>query len=221
MSAVLATASGAALSVPIVAALPRLCGSVPQFTLAFNITTLSALVCLRPLDGAPAADPSVALSAMEWACAPLIGVSQIFVVNDALSGAMLLGAIGMYSPASAAHTLLGSCVGMATALACGAAPAEIGMGLWGFNSALTALAVSVFFVPSPKSYALATGGAAATALAFAGSKGLMATALGCPALTLPFCAVASVCHLMPSLVPALGLVHAAEPHSPEKNKPPA
>ena len=84
---------------------------------------------------------------MEWMCAPLVGVSQIFVVNDALSGAAILAAIALYSPQCAAHTLMGSAVGMGTALACGAPAAEIGMGLWGFNSALTALAVSVFFVP--------------------------------------------------------------------------
>ena len=41
-------------------------------------------------------------------------------------------------------------------------------GLWGFNPALTALAVSVFFVQSPASVALAGSGAAATAVLSAG-----------------------------------------------------
>lgn len=125
---------------------------------------------------------------------------------------------GLWSPACAAHTLLGSCVGVGTALAIGAAPAEIGAGLWGFNPALTALAVSVFFVPSTQSYALATGSSAATAVLFGGAKVAMGTAFGVPALTLPFCAVAAGNHLI-AMGGARGLVLAAAPHSPEKNMP--
>ena len=41
-------------------------------------------------------------------------------------------------------------------------------------------------------------------------------AAGCPALTLPFCAVASGCHLLGGAAPGLEL--AASPHSPEKNE---
>lgn len=57
----------------------------------------------------------------------------------------------------AGYTLLGSAVGMTTALLMGVPTGEIGAGLWGFNSALTSLAVSVFFVHSVPSFALATG----------------------------------------------------------------
>ena len=214
-----ATLAGAAASAPIAAALKPACGSVPQFTLAFNIATLSALFAVRPLAGAAAADPAGTISALEWLSAPLVGISQIFVVNDAISGAAILAAIGLYSPMAAGHTLLGSCVGVGTALACGAPAADIGAGLWGFNPALTSLAVSVFFVPSTPSYVLATGGAAATSVLFGGAKVAMGGALGVPALTLPFCAVAAGTHLLAhSGVP--GLVLAAAPHSPEKNAPP-
>lgn len=219
MSTAVATVAGAAASVPIAAALKPACGSVPQFTLAFNIATLSALFAVRPLAGAPPADAAASICALEWLCSPLVGISQIFVVNDALSGAALLGAIGLYSPACAAHTLLGSCVGVATAVACGAPHTEIAMGLWGFNPALASLAVSVFFVASPHSYALATGSAAASAVLFGGAKVAMGGAFAVPALTLPFCAVAASCHLLHQAgVP--GLVLAASPHSPEKNTPP-
>ena len=219
-AAAAAAVMGAAVSAPVVAALKAACGNVPQFTLAFNICTLSALFAVRPLAGAAPADPATAISAMEWICSPLVGISQIFVVNDAISGALILGAIGMYSPMCAAHTLLGSCIGVGTGLALGAPAAELGMGLWGFNPALTALSVSVFFVPGMPSYALATGGAAATAALFGGAKVAMGTALGVPALTLPFCAVAAGCHLLhQSSAASTGLLMAANPHSPEKNAP--
>ena len=143
---------------------------------------------------------------------------NIVIKNDALSGAMILGAIGLYSPAAAAHTLAGSCVGVGTALACGAPAADIGAGLWGFNPAPTALAVSVFFVPNASSYALATGGACATSLIFGGVKGTMAGVAGVPARTLPFCAAAIGCHLL-GQSGAMGLALAASPHSPERNTP--
>ena len=51
-------------------------------------------------------------------------------------------------PAGAAHTLLGSAIGCGVGVAMGAPASEITAGLWGFNSCLTSLAVSVFFVAS-------------------------------------------------------------------------
>ncbi len=213
----LSTVLGAAASVPVVLALKPACGSVPQWTLAFNAVTLARLAAVQPLAGAPPADPAAAIGAAELACAPLVGVSQIFVVGDPLVGAALLGAIGYYSPGAAAHTLMGSIVGTGVGLAVGAPAAEIGAGLWGFNSALTSLAVSIFYVAGPPSYALAAGGAATTAVLFGGAKAVLGDAFGVPALTLPFCAVASCCYLAHRAVPALALAKA--PHSPEKNEP--
>lgn len=214
-SAVAATIAGAALTVPATQLFGPACAPVPQWTWAFNATTLAFLLCVKPLAGAAAADPSVAIGLSGWLCAPLVGVSQIFVVGDAVSGALALGAIAAYSPGCALATLWGSTVGMGTAALLGAAPAEIGFGLWGFNPALTALAISVFYVPTPAAAALATGGAVATTALFGGMKGVAAGALGVPALTLPFCAVATLCYLAQGRAP--GLVLAAAPHSPEKN----
>ena len=209
-----ATVVGGGASAIVAAALKPAMGSVPQWTLAFNFTTLSALAYVRPLDGA-AAIPADA-GALELALSPLVGVSQIFVVNSPWAGAMMLAAIGHYSKGCAAHTLAGSCVGVAAAAAVGAPAGEIAMGLWGFNPALTSLAVSVFFVNTPQALALSGGSAAATAVLFGGAKTAIGAAAGCPALTLPFCAVASGCHLLGGAAPGLEL--AASPHSPEKNE---
>ena len=85
----------------------------------------------------------------------------------------------------------------------GADPHEVVHGLWGFNSALTALSVAVFFEPSRASYALAGAGAASTAVLFGGLK----TALGAfavPALTLPFCAAAATCYALPAALGETG-----------------
>jgi len=206
------SAIGAAASVPLVVALKNGLGSVPQYTLSFNIAALSAFLYMRPLDAVVAAAAPGPLSYMT---APLAGVSQIFLVNSPFAGALILGGIAYYSPRAAAYTLAGSTAGLLTGVAMGAPGAELACGLWGFNPALTSLAVSVFFVHSPTSMKLAAAGSTSTAVLFGGMKTALAGA-GVPALTLPFCVAASACHLLRNDVP--GLVLAKEPHSPEKNE---
>jgi urea transporter len=215
-----ATVVGAACTAPLVGLLRPVCGTVPQFTWAFNATTLVAFGCyVRPLADATAATASASLITLsEFVSSTLSGVAQIGFVGDPTVGSMLLGAMCLYSPSCAAHALVGSGVGVAAALACAAPHAEIIAGLWGYNPALTALAVSVFFVPSPSSYVLAAGGAAASTFLFAATKGVTASAIASPALTLPLCVIGSACHLMHHVVPSLVL--AGEPHSPERNEAP-
>eukprot|EP00747_Dinoflagellata_sp_TGD_P167708 gnl/TRDRNA2_/TRDRNA2_192632_c0_seq1.p1 gnl/TRDRNA2_/TRDRNA2_192632_c0~~gnl/TRDRNA2_/TRDRNA2_192632_c0_seq1.p1 ORF type:complete len:430 (-),score=52.80 gnl/TRDRNA2_/TRDRNA2_192632_c0_seq1:384-1673(-) len=217
----LGTVAGAAVSAVVANKLgPLMPRGVPQWTLPFNFTTLSVLGYFRPLADAPEM-PARFLSELttsEWLLSPLVGISQIFVVNNPLSGALILAAIGYYSRGCAGATLLGSSLGVVTAAAIGVNGSEIVMGLWGFNPALTSLAVSVFFVPTMNSLALSAGGAVSTAVMFGGMKTVMASTAAVPALTMPFCVVASGCYLARGLP---GLVHAASPHSPELNKPPA
>jgi len=136
------------------------------------------------------------------------------VVNDPRSGALILAGIAAYSPAAAAAALFGSLVGVGTAVALGADGQGVKDGLWGYNPALTALAVSVFFVPGWPPLALATGGAAVTALVATRCNDLFANMLQTPALTVPFCLVASGCYLLGG---RFGLRLAASPHSPEVN----
>ena len=121
-----------------------------------------------------------------------------------MSFLLILVGLAAHSPACAGAALGGSCVGAGVGVALGAPAPEIVAGLWGFNSALTALSVAVFFEPSRETYVLAGAGAAATAVVFGGIK----TALGAfavPALTLPFCAVATGCYLLGGQVPGLKL----------------
>ncbi|CAE8595764.1 unnamed protein product, partial [Polarella glacialis] len=205
--AILATAAGGAASAFVTAALGKVLTSVPQWTLAFNATALAVLLFVRPFaDTEQEVPPSTAVSALsaaDWGTALLTGVSQIFLVNDPFSGALVLAGIAAYSPLMAAAALAGSLLGLGTAVATGADAAEVRNGLWGFNPALTCLAVSVFFVPlgiSP--LVLACGGAVATALLTAYMKDIFGSVLQVPSLTLPFCAVASACYLLASRSPS-------------------
>jgi urea transporter len=190
---------------------------MPQWTLAFNFTCLPALLYAQPFNApSDTVDAVAAISSIDWLCAPLVGVSQIFVVQSPLSGGIILAGIATYSRGCAAHTLLGSSVGIMTGLAMGAPPDALCAGLWSFNPALTSLAVSVFFVSSPATMALSIGGAATTTVLAAGI-GPVFGAFGSPALTLPFCLGVSACYMLQDSVPALQ--PAANPHSPEMNGP--
>ena len=61
----------------------------------------------------------------DWIASPLVGISQIFVVESAISGAIILAGIAVYSRECAAHTLLGSSIGIATGYVLGADPSAL------------------------------------------------------------------------------------------------
>ncbi|CAB9497788.1 Urea transporter [Seminavis robusta] len=218
------TILGSAATPFVASALKPALGSVPQFTLAFNMVTLSVLLRTKPLLAAEeptategAADAAEAVTALTDVLihAPWKGISQIFVVESSLAGAAIVGGIAYYSRGLAAHTLLGSSIGAATGALMGADMASLAMGLYGFNSALTSLGVGVFYVHSPQVMALSAGGAAATAVVF-GAMGDLFGAYGSPCLTLPFCLTMSGCYLLADTMPGLKLAEA--PHSPERNE---
>jgi urea transporter len=211
------TVLGSAAS-PLVTASLKETMDIPQWTFAFNAVTLSSLLRTRPLLPTPS-DTSDAVSAAtysfgDYALAPLTGISQIFVVESALSGGVILGGISMYSQGLAAHALAGSAIGTLAGAFLAADSTEIAMGLWGFNSALTSMAVGTFFVHSTAAMALSAGGAGATAILFGAMKTVFG-AYGAPCLTLPFCFTMSACYVLHRQIP--GLVLAKSPHSPEKN----
>jgi len=232
IAATTATIVGASATPFVAVTLKEAMGSVPQWTFAFNFVTLTSLLRTRPLlPEAPAMSPSEFLAAMaepvveepvskgsaffDVLTSPFTGISQIFVVQSPLSGAIILGGIGSYSPMLALHALGGSTMGMVVGAIQGAPIEEIGMGLYGFNSALTSMAVGVFFVHSTPTIALSAAGAAATSSLFGAMKTVFG-AYGAPCCTLPFCITMSACYMMQKQVP--GLVLASSPHSPEKNK---
>ena len=99
---VVATVAASAATVPLVPVLKKMCGSVPQWTLAFNAVTLSVLTYTRPFDPPAAAAAAVDPSGWDWLASPFCGVSQIFVVQSPLTGLALLGGIGLYSRGCAA-----------------------------------------------------------------------------------------------------------------------
>jgi len=196
--------------------------SQPQWTWSFNVVALTSILRMKPLEAVaetPATDVAAtslsnSVGVMDFVASPLVGISQIFVVDSALTGAGIIGSIGMYSPKLGVHALGGSTLGCLVGLLFGADTSDVIYGLWGYNSALASMAVGTFFVHSREAIALSAGSAAASAALFGALQPLFGS-LGAPCLTLPFCAVTSACYLLDGQVPGLKL--AKEPHSPEKN----
>lgn len=215
----LATALAGASSAWLSSKVGPLMSPVPQWTLSFNAIALASLMCLRPLaDAEPVTTPVVtsSLSILDWLGAPLAGISQIFIVNDPVAGAVILSGLALHSPYAALAAFLGSTMGALVALASGFDSADICDGLYSFNPALTALAISVFFVPQgAKTIALLFVGSAATCLLGVGYTNLFSECIQLPAFTLPFCTAASACFLLGGRVRGLHL--ASRPHSPEQN----
>lgn len=207
------TVVGATTSTFVTASLSKSISGMPQWTLAFNLVTLTALLRSPPTPSPDALVPA-ATSALDLFLSPLVGLSQIFVVESVLSGAGVLLAIGIYSPQLAGHALMGSAVGCVSGVLLGAPVGDIAAGLWGYNSALTSMGTAVFFRNTRSMQALSVAGAAATALTFGACQNFFTV----PCLTLPFCWVMSGCYYLgkDNVVPGLSL--AANPHSPEKNK---
>jgi urea transporter len=234
------TLVGSAATPFVAGALKETMGSMPQWTFAFNVVTLTNLLRTRPflppvetqkttlvedflaedfqalvMASESTTTPSSSSSFGDLLVSPLKGISQIFVVESALSGAVIVGGIASYSPMLAAHAVAGSAIGTFMGAVTGAEMAELTMGLYGFNSALTSMGVGVFFVHSTPTMLLSAGGAALTASLFGAMKTVFG-AYGAPALTLPFCFAMSACYLLPKQIPSLIL--AKNPHSPEKNQ---
>jgi len=217
---VLSTLLGSAAT-PILSASLKKSISMPQWTWSFNLVALTSLMRSRPLLESSSTDASVEVVTtttpgyLDVILSPLLGISQIFVVGSSLTGAGILGSIYMYSPKLAYHTLGGSITGCVVGILSGADLNDVALGLWGYNSALSSMAVGIFFVHSRQTMVLSASSAVASAVLFGSMQTLFGTC-GIPCLTLPFCTVASACYLLEGQIPGLKL--AIDPHSPEKNK---
>jgi urea transporter len=186
---------------------------IPTFTFAFNFTIMAYV--LFAFDS-PGPLPDLPPTAWNILVSPLKGISQIWVVNSALSGLLILIGVAIDSFGIAVYALSGSIVGCATGYMFGGDDALVNTlnGLYGFNSSRMACAIAVFYVPSLASVCFGVGACIFTELL---SLGLGQLLLPIPAFTLPFCIAATACHLILSDGALKGVVGAVLPTSPELN----
>ena len=85
-----------------------------------------------------------------------VGVGQVFLADETLSGCVIVGALAVCSPGSAVVAVLGSGLGLAVGILMQVPLGGLYAGLWGYNAVLGCMAVGgVFFYPSAVSFALA------------------------------------------------------------------
>jgi urea transporter len=147
----------------------------------------------------------------------LNGVAQVMLQENPWTGAIFLVAVAVGSRISAAAALLGSTIAVLVAWFLGAAPELIRAGVYGFNAALTAMALGgVFFVLHPTTVAFSIIAVCFSTVLY-GSMTAVLSPISLPALTAPF--VVTIWLILLSRVSLLRLqaLSPGEPASPEEN----
>lgn len=125
-------------------------------------------------------DPMALLQA--W----LKGPAQVFLINNWVSGILVVLGLLISSRWAALFALAGSAVALAASLAFGASLSAIESGLYGFSPVLTAIGLGcVFYPPSPRVAAFALLATLFTVLV-QGAMDAAVAPLGIPTFTAPF-----------------------------------
>jgi urea transporter len=145
------------------------------------------------------------------------GVSEVFFQDNVITGAIFLLALVVNSRISFAAAVVASITGLLVGLGLGASEQTLRLGLFGFNSVLTAIALGgVFYVLDWKSGLYALFATAVTAVIFAAIATAL-TPLGIPGLTGPFVFTTWLYILAKTLFPRLRAVAPVDARSPEQN----
>ncbi|MFD8750342.1 urea transporter [Kitasatospora sp. NPDC059577] len=121
----------------------------------------------------------------------LRGVAQVDFMPSVVCGLLFVAALFAAGPPYGLYGLLGSAVSTAVAYALGLDRSAVGAGLHGYNGCLVALGCAVLLgAGQPATVVLAVLGSAAAVVATAGLGAVLST-WRIPALTAPFCLVAT------------------------------
>lgn len=180
---------------------------INSLTFPFVFLTWIFLLSARVLTATPLADadsPALIIhigGSIDWSLAAfatywLKGVSQVFLINDAITGLIFLAGLAVCSVWAAVYAALSSALALFVAVSFAADPADVTAGLFGFSPVLTGIAVGTTFYKVNWKSALWTAAAVvATVFIQAGMDTLMAP-WGIPTLTAPFC-IATWMFLLP------------------------
>lgn len=128
--------------------------------------------------------------------ASLSGVSQVFLINNPVTGLLFLVGLAVSSPSAALFGWCGSLVAMTVALLLGADSASVGAGLYQFSAVLTAIGVGTTFYRPGWRVALYALLATVFTVVAQGALNAALAPLGIPTLTFPF-VVAAWLFLLP------------------------
>lgn len=163
---------------------------VPGSTAPFVFTTWISLSAAYAMHQVPAAGLPPSLAAPSSARAILgalsQGISQVFPIRTVVTGCLFFVAIAISSLRAALLALMGSIVGLGTAMAFGANPAVMVTGWYGFNAVLTAMALGAAYRPPSWRSTLSALVASILSVAVLAALAGALTPLGLPALTFPY-----------------------------------
>uniref|UniRef100_A0A671TQI8 Urea transporter n=1 Tax=Sparus aurata TaxID=8175 RepID=A0A671TQI8_SPAAU len=146
-----------------------------------------------------------------------VGVGQVYGCDSPWTGGLILLALLLSSPTICYHAMLGSAAGILSGLALAAPHEDIYSGLWGYNSALSCVAIGgVFYVITWQTHLLAVICAFFCAYTTAAVSKLM-SALALPACTWPFCLSTLIFLLISSEIPAICRLPLSAVSYPEEN----
>jgi urea transporter len=193
---------GAAVSTVVMLAVAKVLGTwgAPALTFPFVLTTWFLVIgawSFGNIEGnglGPAKLPTApTTAATQLEVSPLLlveivfrNVSQIFLIDNVVTGVILVVALALSSRWSAVFALLGSAVALGTALTLAADTASITSGLFGFSAVLTSIALgTVFHVPGWRVLIFTLLGVIFTVVV-QGALDAAVQPLGIPTLTMPF-----------------------------------
>ncbi|WP_243545726.1 urea transporter [Pseudodesulfovibrio tunisiensis] len=191
----------AAFSTVIMAALMNFLGrwGIPALTAPFVLATWTLMFCASkfgalhsgPLLAVSVPDPSALIelgnvSLTTFWHGVTKGVGEVMFQDNVLTGLIFVVAILVNSRISALFAVIGSLVGLVTALIMQSPEAPVRLGLYGYNSVLCAIALGgVFYFLNWKTFLYAVGCMIIGAIATASISAMLAP-VGMPALTWPF-----------------------------------
>lgn len=172
---------------------------INSLTFPFVICTWFFLLAARALDTLPDAAmaqpelPAAAVEAFHGATLRelteywLRGISQVFLIDSRVTGALFLAGLAVSSWRAAVWAAVGSASALAAAILFGGSAHDIAHGLYGFSPVLTAIALAtVFYKPGRRSAVWAVIGILVTMFVQAGMN-ILLSPVGLATLTAPFC----------------------------------
>ncbi len=172
---------------------------VSSFTFPFVLSTWFFLLAARDMHGMPPAMESVpafaaeSMGSLDMSFGSLVvywlkGISQVFLINNWVTGICFLVGLALCSRAAALWAAISSAVALLTIILWQGPAADIAEGLYGFSAVLTGIALGATFCNTGnwRTWVWALLGVVATVFIQAGMNAAFAP-LGLATLTGPFC----------------------------------
>ncbi len=166
---------------------------------AYNFSGLTIAGLPHPeMPARPDAAALFPLTVPEFLRACFAGISQVFLINNVVTGILFLLGLAVCSIWAAVFAFAGSALAAAAALVLGAGTSSVLAGMFQFSAVLTAVGLgSTFYSPAPRVILYAVLGTIFTVVA-QGALNVVLEPFGIPTLTFPF-VVAAWIFLLPNI----------------------